>query len=154
MKKLIPYFIGIIIVSGLIGGLWFITKPNNSPQQASNTSENENTSDNSGPGNNNDSDDDDETETETAQTFTAAQVAEHDSREDCWTTIRGSVYDLTSFVARHPGGDEILRACGTDATTLFETRTTADGEAVGSGTGHSDSAASQLSSLKIGTLAN
>ena len=63
------------------------------------------------------------------------------------------MYDLTDYVIRHPGGNEILRACGTDATSLFNSRQSADGrERVGSGTPHSQAAAEQLARLKIGTL--
>lgn len=90
---------------------------------------------------------------EQAKTFTISEVALHDSKEDCWTVISGSVYDLTGFVNRHPGGDEILRACGADATVLFTKRQTQKGQPVGSGTPHSEAASEQLAKLKIGILA-
>lgn len=96
----------------------------------------------------------DPSQAETASTYAAAQVAEHNTASDCWTIIDGSVYDLTPFISSHPGGDEILRACGQDATTLFNQRETASGEEVGSGTPHSSSARSQLERLKIGILAD
>lgn len=86
------------------------------------------------------------------KTFTMSEVAQHSAKEDCWTTISGDVYDLTEFVNRHPGGDEILRACGTDATILFTKRQTQDGQSVGTGTPHSQAASEQLAKLKIGTL--
>ena len=89
---------------------------------------------------------------EQAKTFTMREVTSHDSKDDCWTVISGNVYDLTKFINRHPGGDEILRACGTDATTLFTKRQTEDGQPVGSGSPHSRTAAEQLATLKIGTL--
>lgn len=85
--------------------------------------------------------------------FTKEEVATHDNRNDCWTIIEGNVYDVTTFISSHPGGSEILRACGIDATTLFRHRTTEDGQQVGTGTPHSGSAASQLAKLQIGTLA-
>lgn len=87
-------------------------------------------------------------------TYTFVEVAEHNTADDCWTTINGSVYDITPYISRHPGGSEIERACGEDGTSLFESRTTESGEQVGSGTPHSSSAASQLEQFKIGTLAN
>lgn len=89
---------------------------------------------------------------EQAKTFTISEVALHDSKEDCWTVISGNVYDLTKFINRHPGGDEILRACGTDATILFTKRQTQEGQPVGSGSPHSPAASEQLAKLKIGTL--
>ena len=86
------------------------------------------------------------------ETFAIEEVATHNSRTDCWTIISGQVYVLTDFINRHPGGDEILRACGTDSTTLFDSRQTQDGQAVGSGTPHSQFAKDQLVDLKIGTI--
>lgn len=85
-------------------------------------------------------------------TLTKAEVQKHNSSSDCWTIISGKVYNLTDFIARHPGGSEILRACGTDATTLFTTRHTESGEVVGSGTAHSNSAKSQLDQFLLGNL--
>lgn len=84
--------------------------------------------------------------------FSMSEVAQHTSKEDCWTIISGDVYDLTEYINRHPGGDEILRACGVDATTLFNSRQTSDGQLVGTGTPHSQAASEQLANLKIGTL--
>jgi cytochrome b involved in lipid metabolism len=86
--------------------------------------------------------------------ITADEVAEHNSESDCWTIISGNVYDISPYISRHPGGDEILRACGIDATILFTQRESTDGEQIGSGTPHSSSAASQLVQFKIGTVAN
>jgi len=48
------------------------------------------------------------------------EVRRHDTRDDCWAVVSGSVYDLTSFVARHPAGPgDITELCGTDATEDF-----------------------------------
>lgn len=85
--------------------------------------------------------------------YTEAEVASHNTEDDCWTIIDGSVYDITSYIPRHPGGAEILRACGADGSTLFNTRTTEDGETVGSGTGHSTNARGQLAGFKVGDVA-
>lgn len=83
-----------------------------------------------------------------------AEVEKHNSASDCWTIIDGSVYDITTYVPRHPGGDEILRACGADGSTLFNQRQTTSGESVGSGSPHSSSAESQLEKFKLGKLAD
>lgn len=62
---------------------------------------------------------------ETAQpaqgsSYTAADVAKHASAADCWTIINGSVYDLTQWVSRHPGGERaITKLCGTDGSEEF-----------------------------------
>jgi cytochrome b involved in lipid metabolism len=54
------------------------------------------------------------------KSYTMEEVSKHNSKESCWSVIRGEVYDLTSWVNKHPGGpDKILRICGKDGTDLF-----------------------------------
>jgi len=77
-----------------------------------------------------------------ANIFTVADIAKHNIRTDCWSTINGSVYDLTSFVDRHPGGaKKIMMICGVDGSGLFDTQ-------------HNGSSVAQasLGLLKIGVL--
>ena len=54
------------------------------------------------------------------QTYTMADVATHSNESDCWLVIENKVYDVTSFIPNHPGGKEILKGCGKDATALFQ----------------------------------
>jgi cytochrome b involved in lipid metabolism len=57
---------------------------------------------------------------ENKKTYTMEEVAKHNSKESCWTVIRGEVYDLTNWIDKHPGGaDKILKICGKDGTDLF-----------------------------------
>jgi len=52
--------------------------------------------------------------------ITSTEVAAHNSRESCWSTINGNVYDLTSWIPEHPGGEQaILQLCGTDGSAKF-----------------------------------
>lgn len=52
--------------------------------------------------------------------ITAAIVATHASRASCWTIINGNVYDLTSWIPKHPGGEQaILQLCGIDGSAKF-----------------------------------
>ena len=51
--------------------------------------------------------------------FTAAEVALHQSAEDCWLIIDKKVYDVTPYIAEHPGGDAIFRHAGCDVTEGF-----------------------------------
>ncbi|TNN81300.1 Sulfite oxidase, mitochondrial [Liparis tanakae] len=45
--------------------------------------------------------------------FSQEEVTRHRSLEDgVWVTYKGGVYDITAFVAMHPGGDKILLAAG------------------------------------------
>jgi len=55
--------------------------------------------------------------------ITSAMVAQHASPSDCWTTISGRVYNLTSFIASHPGGAaRIITLCGINGTSAFSTQ--------------------------------
>lgn len=57
---------------------------------------------------------------EQQQAVTLAEVARHDSAEDCWSVVNGTVYDLTSWIDQHPGGMGPIEAmCGVDATDAF-----------------------------------
>jgi len=50
-------------------------------------------------------------------------VAEHATPEDCWSVVNDSVYDLTDWIAQHPGGSErIVGMCGIDATSDYESQ--------------------------------
>lgn len=84
--------------------------------------------------------------------LTKDEVSKHSQPSDCWTIINGEVYDITEYISSHPGGSEIERACGTDASTIFNQRETQSGEAVGSGTPHSSRASSQLNNYLLGSL--
>lgn len=142
--KIIAIVLGLI----LVGGIVFFLMSGDDPADNSNTSTNTTTNQ---PSTNNNSSENTE-QASKDESYTLAQVAEHNSENDCWTIINNNVYDITSYVPRHPGGDEILLACGKDGTSLFEQRETEDGEQVGNGQPHSSSARSQLSQLQIGTL--
>ncbi len=49
-----------------------------------------------------------------------AEVAKRGSAEECWTIVDGSVYDMTSFIQRHPAGSgDIIDMCGKDASDDF-----------------------------------
>jgi len=47
-------------------------------------------------------------------------VAKHNTRDDCWMIIHGKVYDVTSWIDKHPGGDIIMSYAGMDATDVFD----------------------------------
>ncbi|XP_075496554.1 cytochrome b5 [Primulina tabacum] len=53
--------------------------------------------------------------------FTMEEASEHNTSEDCWVVIDGKVYDVTTYLEEHPGGDDILlEVTGKDATDEFE----------------------------------
>ncbi len=54
-------------------------------------------------------------------TFLFADVQAHNTPSSCWSDIGGDVYDLTSWINRHPGGPQAIQSlCGTDGTAAFE----------------------------------
>ncbi len=56
----------------------------------------------------------------TQQSYTLAQVQQHNSASDCWAAVNGGVYNLTDWINQHPGGsDRITPLCGTDASAAF-----------------------------------
>ncbi|KAF4440398.1 cytochrome-b5 reductase [Fusarium austroafricanum] len=53
--------------------------------------------------------------------FTAKEVAAHNTRGDCWTIINGKVYDVTKYIEDHPGGaDVLIEVAGKDSTVEFD----------------------------------
>lgn len=72
-----------------------------------------------------------------------AEVAQHADSASCWVAIEGTVYDVTAWIPRHPGGPErILAICGTDASDEFDDQH-----------GGQSLPTEQLSSFAIGALA-
>jgi cytochrome b involved in lipid metabolism len=60
-------------------------------------------------------------ETAAAQSVLSLElVAQRNTPESCWSVVDGSVYDLTAWIAKHPGGSSrIIGMCGRDATASF-----------------------------------
>lgn len=57
----------------------------------------------------------------TEGTFTMDEVSAHNNETSCYTVIRGTVYDVSAWIYKHPGGDRnILSLCGIDGTAAFE----------------------------------
>ncbi|XP_044474843.1 cytochrome b5-like [Mangifera indica] len=73
--------------------------------------------------------------------FTLSQIAQHNSKKDCWLVIDGRVLNVTNFLAEHPGGEDVLiEAAGKDATKHFED------------IGHSKAAQNMLPKYQVGVL--
>ncbi|KAA0171487.1 hypothetical protein FNF28_00699 [Cafeteria roenbergensis] len=53
--------------------------------------------------------------------FSWRDVAVHNTHDDCWIIVDGIVYDVTSWVDRHPGGAEVLLLCaGRECTEMMQ----------------------------------
>ena len=63
------------------------------------------------------------TPTPSPASFTMDQVRANNSATSCWVAIDGSAYNLTNWIASHPGGPgPILGLCGTDGSTAFRSQ--------------------------------
>ena len=50
-----------------------------------------------------------------------AEIREHGFEYDAWIILHGKVYNVTPYLAYHPGGIDIMKGVlGGDATVLFE----------------------------------
>lgn len=77
-----------------------------------------------------------------AKTYTMAQVKKHNTGRSCWSVINGSVYNLTPWIAKHPGGAQKIRSiCGRDGSAAF-----------GHEHGQDARAKKQLATMRIGRL--
>ena len=75
-------------------------------------------------------------------TFTLAEVTKNNNDKNCWTIVDENVYNLTTWIKSHPGGENaILSLCGVDGTSAFKSKHTGSPGPVG-----------QLDSYKIGKL--
>ncbi|CAH2033897.1 unnamed protein product [Thlaspi arvense] len=73
--------------------------------------------------------------------YSMEEAATHNKQDDCWIVIDGKVYDVSSYMNDHPGGDDVLLAVtGKDATDEFEDA------------GHSKSARELMEKYFIGEL--
>ncbi|KAK3822828.1 MAG: cytochrome b5 [Benniella sp.] len=73
------------------------------------------------------------------KTFTHADLASHNTKDNLYLAIHGKVYDCSGFIDEHPGGEEVLLdEAGRDATESFED------------VGHSEEARDIMSKLYVG----
>lgn len=49
-----------------------------------------------------------------------SEIKTHNLKSDCWSIVNGKVYNLTSFVQKHPGGASVIaNICGKDGSKAF-----------------------------------
>ena len=55
--------------------------------------------------------------------YTMEKVRANNNEASCWSVINGNVYDLTNWIASHPGGKgNILSLCGKNGTAEFASK--------------------------------
>jgi cytochrome b involved in lipid metabolism len=73
--------------------------------------------------------------------FSYTDLSKHATKGDLYLAIHDQVFDVTTFIDEHPGGEEVLLdVAGQDATEPFED------------VGHSDEAREMLYALLVGVL--
>ena len=79
--------------------------------------------------------------------ITMQDVAGHDNASSCWIVVDGIVYDITTYISKHPTQPEVVLAwCGKEATQAWDTKG-------GTGDSHSNRAEATLDTYAIGKLA-
>ena len=74
-------------------------------------------------------------------TYRLKEITEHNTKGSAWMVIHNKVYDVTTFMQEHPGGEEVLLdVLGIDATESFED------------VGHSNDARELLKDYLLGDL--
>lgn len=54
--------------------------------------------------------------------ISSEELSKHNTKESCWLAINSTVWDVTRFQSKHPGGASlILKLAGQDATEQYET---------------------------------
>ena len=49
-----------------------------------------------------------------------SEIKSHNLKSDCWSIVNGNVYNLTTYVQRHPGGASVIaNICGKDGSKAF-----------------------------------
>ncbi|XP_014013047.1 cytochrome b5 [Salmo salar] len=77
----------------------------------------------------------------TVKYYRLSEIEERNSFKSTWIILNHKVYDITTFLEEHPGGEEVLREqAGGDATESFED------------VGHSSDAREMAANMVIGEL--
>jgi hypothetical protein len=55
----------------------------------------------------------------TSGIITLSQLQENKNASSCWVSVNNIVYNVTSYVSKHPGGAELYNGCGKELDNLF-----------------------------------
>lgn len=60
------------------------------------------------------------TTTSTRKTISSTEVAKHSTKDDCYLIVKNIVYDVTTYIDKHPvGKSKIVNKCGQESTSVF-----------------------------------
>lgn len=80
--------------------------------------------------------------TATKPVLNSTEVAKHNIASDCYLIVRDKVYDVSTYINKHPGGKKkIINTCGEEVSSLFASI-------------HSNFAWNLLSKYYVGPLVN
>jgi cytochrome b involved in lipid metabolism len=148
MKKLITISLFIfwaVVTATLVAGLVFYQDSKNSAKNITGAEANQISSTSAGEINVGKAVDATTIISKNISTLSLAEIAKHNSANDCWLLINNNVYDVSSFISAHPGGaGTIIPNCGKESTQAFDTK--------GSNKPHSASANAMLKDYYIGAL--
>ncbi|KKP37373.1 MAG: NADH-cytochrome b5 [Candidatus Peregrinibacteria bacterium GW2011_GWF2_33_10] len=52
--------------------------------------------------------------------LTKKEIARHSTENDCYLIVNDKVYDVTSYINKHPGGkNNIIKYCGQESSKIF-----------------------------------
>jgi cytochrome b involved in lipid metabolism len=76
----------------------------------------------------------------TLSKITMVELKKHNTINDGWIVYKSKVYDVTTYIKKHPGALAIKKGLGKDATNLFDKE------------GHSERAKNIMKKYLIGKL--
>lgn len=58
-----------------------------------------------------------------ANYFTLAEISKHSSVKDCWLIVNSKVYDVSSYISKHPAPESVMiKYCGKNADIGWNTK--------------------------------
>lgn len=129
MNKKILGIVVVVLLAGIAGAVFFMTRGNSSDEVSTITT---------GCG-------------AKGVSCLVDEIAKHNTASDCWVIYKGNYYNVTSYVSRHEGGAAVFndKTCGQDIQKYLE------GEASSAGrtNNHPSTAYRDLEKLLIGPVA-
>ena len=122
MEKRLIAFSLILVLIGVSACNTTSNNPNNSTDEDDDENEADDEEDEDETGDDDEKDEEDSNSTRppavptNRELISASELAKHKTKEDCWISYKGNVYDLTNWLPKHPGtAGAIAPFCGTSS---------------------------------------